>query len=86
MFKSHLYGIEISLRVVPMVTPSSLNRTFMELKWLLLLMLMDGRTFKSHLYGIEIKNLNYIKVATIMFKSHLYGIEIVHEHSQTSQN
>ena len=55
LFKSHLYGIEISVSASAEGKEPSLNRTFMELKCVNVIGCNVGiYTFKSHLYGIEI--------------------------------
>ena len=76
-FKSHLYGIEITLQHNKVVLLLCLNRTFMELKFRCTGMASTPITwFKSHLYGIEITDYLVQRLKRYLFKSHLYGIEI----------
>ena len=51
------------------------NRTFMELKALMLQILLALVMFQSHLYGIESTAMGCCYVDREMFQSHLYGIE-----------
>ena len=76
LFKSHLYGIEISVSASAEGKEPSLNRTFMELKFRTKNPHSSRSRFKSHLYGIEICGVCSLRVTCQVFKSHLYGIEM----------
>ena len=74
-FESHLYGIETCKTAPTSPMPSSLNRTFMELKHIQDKMRAIGIRFESHLYGIETYQVPQYNAEGRAFESHLYGIE-----------
>ena len=69
--------LKLYLRANPLKSLSSINRTFMELKFWRALQINVLRPYQSNLYGIEMCIWPAGSISASVYQSNLYGIEII---------